>query len=139
MYKNSLAYFIIRLSLTCSSYFTSKKCYNTISTLYPSCSFVEPQDAGGVIVKSGETKASMTKPSIWNANCGGAFGHELTFQRTLELEMGQSSSFEAVKNARGGTEIHRHWYVQTTSSPKVVYHFLLWYSSHFQLFTRTSL
>ena len=96
------------LSVDCHSLaqFYFSKCYNTISTLYPSCSFVEPQDAGGVNDKSGGTKAS-----IWNANCGGAFGHELMFQRTLELEMGQSSSFEAVKNARGGTEIHKHWYV----------------------------
>ena len=63
-----------------------------------------PQDAGGVVDESGGAK-----PTAWNSECGGSFGHELTFSRTLEMEMGQQNNFEAVKNARGGTEIHRDW------------------------------
>mmetsp|Transcript_27820 Transcript_27820/g.50757 ORF Transcript_27820/g.50757 Transcript_27820/m.50757 type:complete len:546 (+) Transcript_27820:146-1783(+) len=69
------------------------------------CSFVIPQDAGGV-----EDRSGGSKPTVWNSECGGTFGHELTFSRTLEMQMGQQTSFETVKNAHGGTEIHKHWY-----------------------------
>lgn len=51
-----------------------------------------------------------TQPMIWNATCGKIFGPELMFSRTLELEMGQQSYFETVKNAHGGTKIHLHWF-----------------------------
>ena len=44
-----------------------------------------------------------TKPTVWDANCGASFGHELMFSRTLEQEMGQQNHFETVKNAGGGT------------------------------------
>jgi len=70
-----------------------------------SCSFLEPLDWHEV-----NDRSQGTTPTVWNANCGGVFGPELLFSRTLELEMGQKNHFEAVKNARGGTKIHEHWY-----------------------------
>jgi len=57
-----------------------------------------------------EDRSGGSKPTVWNSECGGTFGHELTFSRTLEMQMGQQTSFETVKNAHGGTEIHKHWY-----------------------------
>ena len=53
-----------------------------------------------------------SKPTKWDADCGGSFGHELMFSKTLEklmLEADQGRSFEAVKNARGGSKISE-WY-----------------------------
>ncbi|KAL9179016.1 hypothetical protein ACHAXT_011989 [Thalassiosira profunda] len=70
-----------------------------------SCSYVEP--LGGLRERD---RSGGTRPTAWNANCGDSFGHEWMFSRTLEMEMGQQRPFEAVKNARGGTEIHQHWY-----------------------------
>jgi hypothetical protein len=72
-----------------------------------SCSFVRPLNANDV-----QDVSDGTQPTKWNANCGASFGHELMFSRTLELGMGVKSRFEMVKNAEGGTEIHKHWYVQ---------------------------
>ena len=69
-----------------------------------SCSYVIPHDSGGVLAVTGGTK-----PTVWNANCGNAFGHELTFSKTLKTEPNQVNNFEVVKNARGGTNIHQ-WY-----------------------------
>ena len=62
------------------------------------CSFVQPENSKEVYDISGGTK-----PTVWNANCGGSFGHELMFSRTLELDMGVQTHFETAKNARGGT------------------------------------
>ena len=78
--------------------------YVFILNFRSSCSFIIPQENGGVVDNSGGTVKT-----VWNSNCGDSFGHELTFSRTLELEMGQQTGFEAVKNSHGGTEIHRHW------------------------------
>ena len=55
-------------------------------------------------------RSGGTRPTAWDAGCGGIFGPELMLARTLEMEMGQRNRFEAVKNARGGTKIHEHWY-----------------------------
>lgn len=73
--------------------------------IYCSCSFLVPLDWNAVNDHSGGTK-----PTVWNANCGGSFGHELMFSRALELEMGHQNRFEVVKNAHDGTEIHEYWY-----------------------------
>ena len=64
-----------------------------------------PQNDGVTL----QDRSSGAQPTVWNAECGGTFGHELMISRTLEMEMGQQNNFEMVKNAKGGTEIHRHW------------------------------
>ena len=78
---------------------------NKLRCLY-SCSFLEPRRFGDEV----NDRSGGTMPAVWNANCGGIFGPELMFSRALELEMGQQKPFEAVKNARGGTKIYKHWY-----------------------------
>ena len=71
---------------------------------YYRCSFVEPQYSGTDIDVS-----KGPQPTVWDANCGSIFGHELMFSRTLELEIGYSNHFEAMKVAHGGTgKCHLH-------------------------------
>ena len=72
---------------------------------FGNCSFVIPRESGGVDDISGGTVRT-----VWDANCGQSFGHELMFSRALELKMNQDTAFETVKLAVGGTEIYRHWY-----------------------------
>ena len=70
-----------------------------------SCSYVIPQDNGNIIDKS-----RGTQQTVWDSDCGHSFGHELTFSRTLEMQMNQTTNFETVKNSHGGSEIYRDWY-----------------------------
>jgi len=70
-----------------------------------SCSYVIPQDNGRIVDQS-----KGTQQTVWDSNCGHSFGHELTFSRTLEMQMGQTTNFETVKNSHGGSEIYRDWY-----------------------------
>jgi len=70
-----------------------------------SCSYVIPQDNGRIVDQS-----KGTQLTVWDSNCGHSFGHELTFSRTLEMQMGQTTNFETVKNSHGGSEIYRDWY-----------------------------
>ena len=51
-----------------------------------------------------------TVPTVWNANCGSSFGHELMFSRTMELAMNYETEFEMHKVARGGSGLYEHWY-----------------------------
>ncbi len=51
-----------------------------------------------------------TQQTIWSANCGRLFGHELMLSKTLEAAMiaaGLPHSFEMVKNAFGGSLLSR--------------------------------
>jgi len=70
-----------------------------------SCSYVIPQDNGRIVDQS-----KGAQQTVWDSNCGHSFGHELTFSRTLEMQMGQTTNFETVKNSHGGSEIYRDWY-----------------------------
>ena len=78
-----------------------------ISNVYLSlsCSYVIPQDNGRIVDQS-----KGTQQTVWDSNCGHSFGHELTFSRTLEMQMNQTTNFETVKNSHGGSEIYRDWY-----------------------------
>jgi hypothetical protein len=71
------------------------------------CSFVSPvKNSYNLKLVSGGTV-----PTVWDANCGYSFGHELMFSRTLELQMGMNhTSFEMVKHSKSGTSIYNHWY-----------------------------
>jgi hypothetical protein len=70
------------------------------------CSFVEVVDDTNVYNVS-----QGIVPTVWNANCGHEFGHELLFSRTLELEMDYNATeFEMHKIARGGSGLYEHWY-----------------------------
>ncbi|KAL7494825.1 hypothetical protein ACHAWT_006558 [Skeletonema menzelii] len=51
-----------------------------------------------------------TVPTVWNANCGLSFGHELLFARTMELAMNHKTDFEMHKVERGGSGLYEHWY-----------------------------
>ena len=71
------------------------------------CSFVTPNK------RTNELKqvSGGTVPTVWDANCGYSFGHELMLSRTLELQMGMNdTAFEMVKHSKEGTSIYKHWY-----------------------------
>ena len=72
-----------------------------------SCSFLELQNSSGVatyIDRSGGSKSS-----IWSANCGRSFGHDLIFSKTIEMN-GTGHMFETVKIAIGGSRMYEGWY-----------------------------
>ncbi|KAL7493905.1 hypothetical protein ACHAWT_002740, partial [Skeletonema menzelii] len=69
------------------------------------CSFIETNKNDNVYVVS-----QGTVPTVWNANCGYSFGHELLFARTMELGMKYTTEFEMHKVARGGSGLYEHWY-----------------------------
>ena len=70
------------------------------------CSFMEATEDEVKDVSQG------TVATVWNANCGHSFGHELLFSRTLELGAMNYTArdFEMVKVARGGSALYEHWY-----------------------------
>ncbi len=71
------------------------------------CSFVSPDKRSDEL----EQISGGTVPTVWDANCGYSFGHELMFSRTLELQMGMNNTaFEMVKHSKSGTSIYHHWY-----------------------------
>jgi hypothetical protein len=68
------------------------------------CSFVNPREEGGVDDISGGSQ-----PTIWSANCGESFGHELMFSTTFEKAK-TGTNFETVKIAHGGSRMFEDWY-----------------------------
>jgi hypothetical protein len=54
-------------------------------------------------------RSGGSKSSIWSANCGRSFGHELLFSKALELS-GTITKFETVKIAIGGSRMYEGWY-----------------------------
>ena len=79
---------------------------NSTQTRCTRCSYVDPREDGGVDDISGGSQ-----PTMWSANCGASFGHELMFSMTLEkAKNGVGRNFETVKIAHGGSRMFEDWY-----------------------------